>query len=428
MNDFALRFKVPESLSDDAARRNFYWPADGTGSYATTLTPRLASLGPVSPLNADFARLAVLVYSADRSVLRKAGSVNWTSRSFTLSIPVSDPAVWGGLRDRLSQLLWFLSGDSWTLKFTKALTPKEPAAPNPHPDVERVVLLSGGADSACGALRARLDSSAHVLFSHFGGNGVGPKQREVAEAIRDHLPDGSSQEHVQVGFRRKGAQPNGRTFKSEHSTRTRSLLFLALGLAVASINRVPLWIPENGFASLNPPMGADQLGSISTKTTHPWFLAELSAILASAGAQGAIENPFMHQTKGEMFSWVSEVLGADAASAFLSGTDSCGFTNKRFWRIPRGEHCGTCFGCLMRRASFAAADLDDQTAYAIDNPPSNRAAEVLEAMSLLPSIRGHVARGIRVSDIAAMQLPAGYTPAMAHGLCVRGSSELGLLV
>jgi 7-cyano-7-deazaguanine synthase in queuosine biosynthesis len=427
MNDFALKFKVPSTVSDDEARRNFYWPPAGGGSYVTTLTPRLGTLGPVSLLNADFVRLAVLVYSADRSVLRAVGTVNWTSRTYSLTVPVSDPAAWTTVSDRLTNLLWFLSGDTWTLVFTKARPPAEKVAPNQHPDAERVVLLSGGADSGCGALRARLDAPEHLLFSHFGGNGVGPKQRDVAERIREAAPDGATQHHVQVGFRRSSAQPNGMKFKNEHSTRTRSLLFLALGLAAPSVNEIPLWIPENGFASLNPAMGADQLGSVSTKTTHPWFLAELESILTAVGAQGVIENPFMHQTKGEMFSWVAGQLGNDKASTFLSETDSCGFTNKRFWRIPRAQHCGTCFGCLMRRASFAAANLNDHTTYAVDSPPSPRAGEVLSAGSLMPSIRGHVARGVRVSDIAAMRLPSGYTPGMARDLCVRGATELGLL-
>ncbi len=271
------------------------------GSYVTSLTPRLETLGPVSPLNADFARLAMLVYSADRSVLRAVGSVNWTSRTFSLTVPVSDPDAWTSISDRLTHLLWFLSGDNWALTFNKARPPAEKFAANQHPEAERVVLLSGGADSGCGALRARLETSEHILFSHFGGNGVGPKQRDVAERIRTVAPDGAAQHHVQVGFRRRATQPNGMVFKKEHSTRTRSLLFIALGLAVASINQIPLWIPENGFASLNPAMGADQLGSVSTKTTHPWFLAELESTLAAVGAQSLIENPFMHQTKGEMF-------------------------------------------------------------------------------------------------------------------------------
>ena len=85
------------------------------------------------------------------------------------------------------------------------------------------------------------------------------------------------------------------------------------------------------------------------------------------------------------------------------------------------------FGCLMRRASFTAAKLTDHSTYAVDNPPNPRAAEVLNSASLLPSIRGFVARGIRVADVAAMRLPAGYTPGMARDLCERGTAELSVL-
>ncbi len=426
MIEFNLKFKVPADVTTTDAR-TFYWPPAGRGSFSTSLSPRLGTLGPVSKLNADFARVAVMVYAADRSVLRAVGSVNWTSRDLALTIPVSDPDAWNSIRDRLTEALRFLSGDNWDLTFTKARMPKETSAKNRHPNVEQVVLLSGGADSAAGALRARTDDAEHILFSHYGGNGVGKKQREVAAEIRALVPDGAEQHHVQVGLRRRRTQPNGVRFRDEYSTRTRSMLFLALGLAVASINRVPLWIPENGFASLNPAMGADQLGSLSTKTTHPWFLTELDQILTSIDAQGTIANPFMHQTKGEMFTWVTGQVGKKKAGAFLSVTDSCGFTNRRFWHIPKDHHCGSCFGCLMRRASFTAAKLTDHSTYAADNPPDQHAAAVLHSASLMPSIRGFVARGVRVTDIAAMRLPAGYTAGMARDLCERGAAELSLL-
>lgn len=428
MTDFSLRFKVPAELTKAVARRTFYWPADGPGSFSTKLKPRFGALGPVTSLNADFARIAVMVYAADRSVVRAAGTVNWTARDYHLTIPVSDPDAWTAVHDRLVRTLAFLSGDAWAITFTKAPIPKEAVAENQYPSAQRVVLLSGGADSAAGALLARNLPEDHVLVSHFGANGVGPIQRRVAQAITDLIPDGSNQQHCQIGFARMQSQPDGTKFANEPSTRTRSLLFLALGLCVASVNAVPLWIPENGFASLNPAMGADQFGSISTRTTHPWFLSEVQGVLTDIGAQGRIENPFVQQTKGEMFTDVTGRLGADSASTFLSSTDSCGFTNKRFWAVEKSHHCGTCFGCLLRRASFKAAGLDDKSVYAVDNPPNAEAAAVLQLNSLLPSIRSYVGRGVTTADIASIRLPTGYSPSAARDLCVRGSDELKLLL
>ncbi len=428
MAEFGLKFRVPEHLSEKDAVRHFYWPPGGQGSFLTDLTPRLGSLGPVAALNADLVRLAVLVYAADRSVPRARGNVNWTARDFAISVPVSDPDRWTSLRDRIGFALGFLSGDTWTVSFVRAQVPRENAPTSTLPAVEMVVLLSGGADSAAGSLLARTQTLSHVLFSHYGGNGIGDGQRRIASEIRRLVPAGSDQEHVQVGFRRRRTQPNGVEFRNENSTRTRSLLFLALGLAVASVNRVPLWIPENGFASLNPPMGADQFGSVSTKTTNPWFLSELAQILDSIGVHGEIHNPFAGTTKGEMFRWVADTIGEPAAAEFLSATESCGFTNRRFLGVARSHHCGTCFGCLLRRASFMAAGLQDKSIYAVQNPPSEHAASVLRANSVLPSIEAFVARGVRVSDIASMRLPSGYRPSEALDLCVRGATELGGLL
>lgn len=429
MNDFGLKFTVPDKLSDKDAARNFYLPTAGTqGSFETALTPRLGSLGPVNPLNADLVRLALLVWAADRSVHRARGSVNWTSRDLALTVPVFDPAAWTAHTGDLERLLGFLSGDIWALTFKSTRFPKETVVGNRHPTAERVVLLSGGADSACGALLARTKPEEHILVSHHGGNGIAPTQRAVAERIQELLPKGSTQHHVQLYLARREAQPNGRKFKSEPSTRTRSLLFLSLGLAIASVNENPLWIPENGFASLNPPMGADQLGSISTKTTHPWFLTELSRIAQAIGAHDHIENPFADRTKGEMFRWVADTTGDAKASKFLSLTDSCGFTGKWHFGISKDTHCGACFGCLMRRASFAAAQVRDHSKYASDKPPNDRAADALRTRTLIPSVEAFVARGIDILDIAAMRLPAGYSPSAAFDLCQRGVAELSELV
>ncbi len=428
MAEFDLRFQVPKNITDDAASSTLYWPVNGTGSFNTPLGPRLGRLGAVRPANADLFRLAAMVYAADRSVRRQSGRVNWTRRSFDMTVPVADADAWNAIAGEFGALLEFLSGDEWHLTFRRTRLPKETVQTNPYPEAQRVVLLSGGADSGTGAFLARTRSEPHVLVSHIGATSISPVQQEVAERIRDLLPDGSAQDHCQVTFTRSQVQPGGYRFKNETSTRTRSFLFLALGLSVASVNDVPLWIPENGFASLNPPLGPDQLGSLSTRTTHPWFLTELSRLAQEAGAVAAIHNPFATQTKGEMFRWLADEVGDDkVAGAFLSATNSCAHTNRRWLGVKAKDHCGTCFGCLVRRASFAAAGLPDTSTYVADKWPSEQVKERLTNASILPSIQGFVARGIRVSDIAAMRLPDGYSASQARDLCLRGASELAAL-
>lgn len=428
MANFHLQFQVPATIDRAAAEATFYWPVEGTGSFRTRLGPKLGQLGPVQQGNIDLFSIAAVVYAADRSVPRSVGRVNWTSRSMALTIPVNDPEPWNDVARDLKALLDFLSGDAWELTFRRARVPQESVESNPFPNAERAVLMSGGADSAIGAFLARFETPEHALVSHVGATSISPVQRDIAERIRDLLPHGSTQHHQQITFTRRKSQPNGYEFENEYSTRTRSFLFLALGLAIASVNRVPLWIPENGFASLNPPLGPDQLGSLSTRTTHPWFLDELSRVAVRAGAYADITNPFADQTKGEMFRWLADKTGGDAAATFLSATNSCAYTNRRWLGVKAEQHCGTCFGCLMRRASFAAAGLEDKSLYVSDAPPSPDIGAQLERASILPSIRGFVARGVRVGDIAAMRLPEGYAPSQARDLCARGAKELEQLV
>ena len=429
MNEFDLRFQVPATVSREDAARTFYWPVDHAGTFNTPLGPRLGKLGPVRAANVDLFRIAAMVYAADRSVKREVGSVNWTRRSFELTVPVHDPDPWNSIASELQLLLDFLSGDEWRLTFRRARVPRERIADNQYPEAERVVLMSGGADSAVGALWARMRPESHVLVSHVGATAISPIQKDVASRVRNLLPGGSLQHHVQVMFTRYERQPGEHKLPSEISTRTRSLLFLALGLSVASVNGVPLWIPENGFASLNPPLGPDQLGSLSTRSTHPWFLEELSRLLQQANAWADITNPFAMQTKGEMFRWVAKELGDDdAATDLLSATNSCAYTNRRWLGIKANEHCGTCFSCLIRRASFAASGLADRSTYVSDAWPSEKVRTRLQKASILPSIRGFVARGVRVSDIAAMRLPDGYTASQAREICLRGAEELAMLL
>lgn len=435
MTDFRLGVKVPDAVSDVVAAKTLFWTADSGGSFRTSvmphlgpLGPRLAALGPVKVANIDLTRIAVAVYGADRSVPRQIGRVNWTRRTIGLSIPVHDPDAWRSVASELEALLDFLSGDDWTLTFTGVRAPRIAAPAALFPNAKRFVLLSGGADSATGALLARTLPEDHVLVSHVGATSIAPIQREVARRIRDLVPEGGTQHHQQIMFTRTTSQPGGTKLRNELSTRTRSLLFLALGLALASTVDGPLWIPENGFASLNPPLGADQLGSLSTRTTHPWFLAELSRIASTVGATAVIENPFGLKTKGEMFAWVADAVGAGRAADFLSSTNSCANTNRRFDGMSATKHCGVCYGCLVRRASFRTASLTDQSTYVIDKPPSDAVALRLRKASILPSIAGFVERGISAGTIAAMRLPAGYSAATARELCEKGIGELGTLL
>jgi 7-cyano-7-deazaguanine synthase in queuosine biosynthesis len=422
---YTLRIARPEQLTAAESRSAFFWLPGGGDSFIRTHGPGLGGLGPVAPLNRDLVRLAVTAYAADRSTPRAGRGSNWSSRELELTIPVSDPSRWTPVGDRLAALLGFLSGDSWTLHFTQEEAIAERIANTPTP-VSRVVLLSGGADSAVGALLSRheLGGEAHALVSHFSSDYLPSIQRAIASEIAT-LIAGPDQQHEVIHLTRRSAQASGPRFANEYSTRSRSLLFIALGLAVASIHRVTLWIPENGFASLNPPLGADRRGSLSTRTTHPFFLDGLRTILADVGAHGDVTNPLQGQSKGEIFALAAKLAGPDNASRLLSQTLSCAHTGHKTHGYSIKVGCGVCFGCLVRRAAFAAAGLVDRSAYLPRSEP--RLARYLADKSAERAVQLFVARGIRATDIAAMSLPSGSSTRDALQVCERAIGELGLL-
>ena len=423
MPNFSLELSVPAIIPPAGAKTTFYWSSNPRSSFESTYEPHLLGLGPVAGPNVDFVRIAATVFAADRSTPRKWGRSNWNSREIGLFIPVYTPDLWHSVKDELSSLLGLLTGDVWTLNFLQSEASMGEVAEF-TPGAERVVLLSGGADSAIGALSSRntVGFSGHILVSHVGATGLSPIQRNVAAAAEKLVP-GRPQMHLQVNFRRRAKQANGVAFLDEWSTRSRSILFLAFGLAVASRDAIPLWIPENGFASLNPPLGPDRRGSLSTRTTHPAFLDGLTSILEKVGAHGDIHNPFARQTKGEMFADAAHLVGNTRASAFLSLTHSCGLTGQRVFRVSPMIPCGVCFGCVIRRASFQASGIQDNTNYIVATPGS-RLTNWLNSKSIESSVRDFVRRGIRAADIAALGLPHSYSSQEALDLCNRGLAEL----
>ena len=289
--------------------------------------------------------------------------------------------------------------------------------------------MSGGADSAVGALVSRADLTEdehHTLVSHLSFTPLAPVQRNVASTIERLIP-GPGQRHLQLQLSRNQRRIDGTNYPSEPSSRSRSLLFLALGLAVASVHQVPLWIPENGFASLNPPLGPDRRGSLSTRTTHPQFLAGLAEVLTAVGAHGVIENPFAGSTKGELFERAGELIGGDRASKLLSGTNSCAHTGQRAFGISPAQACGVCFGCVVRRASFLAAGIDDGTSY-ISSDGNQRLRDWLESISVIPAVRSFARRGVSPRDVIALSLPTGYPITDALDLCGRAADELAEFV
>lgn len=413
------------ALQDGSFDEVFLWSRNGRTTFTGGIDPHLTGLGVVNPRNVDLVRIALGVLAADRSALREGGGSSWNAREFELTVEVGDPAVWASHAEQLARMVGFLSGDNWTFSFTQAPEAEGTGLSIEEQHHDRTVLLSGGADSAAGALLSAVDlvgGHSQSLVSHFSSTAISPVQQGIVSAIADLVP-GIDQVHHQFHLHRGSKRLDGSSFRSETSTRSRSLLFLALGLAIAERAGSTLWIAENGFASLNPPLGPDRRGSLSTRTTHPRLLRELSALMQSVGGHGLLENPFEALTKGEMFSRVVDAVGADAASEYLSSTNSCSHTDARYSGAPVGSSCGVCFGCLVRRAAFIASGVTDTTTYLVDDPGGQYNAFVRQK-SIVEPLRDFVDRGIRARDVMAMSLPERYAAQDALALLQRGVQEL----
>ena len=138
------------------------------------------------------------------------------------------------------------------------------------------------------------------------------------------------------------------------------MIFLAFGaLAASSLGGVTrLVVPENGFISYNVPLTSLRVGSLSTRTTHPYFLSKIQEVWDAVGMSVRIENPYQHKTKGEMLAGCAD---QDLLVRLAATSTSCG----RFGRFGY-QHCGRCVPCLVRRAAFLTWGHDDGTDYHFD--------------------------------------------------------------
>lgn len=408
-------------------------PSEGPSSLHSNIDPDLTQLGAVAPANRDAVWLAATVFLADRTARRRKG---W-ERDLRIAVPVSDPAAWGAVCRDVEALLSFLTSDVWDIDFLpdpiRGPCPgsgldvgADGTNPQARSEVDLVCLFSGGADSMCGTVRALADNRRVTLMSHWDWTGHASTQSclvgELCNLFNVNL------EHVQVNLGRSRKQIGGTTFPDEVTRRSRGLLFVALGLAVASVGPpAPMWIPENGFASLSPPLTPERRASLSTRTTHPAFLDRLQVTLRAVDAHADFSNPFMGATKGEMFADVASIIGDHEAARLLSKTHSCSHIRwAGMFGRPPDTHCGLCFGCLVRRGAFVASGLEDRTTYlASDLSESERSRFLTSSVRAdVEAVRYAVNREFGPADVLAMDLPDAYDPQGALDLIRRGFSEL----
>lgn len=282
----------------------------------------------------DFVQFCLAACAADLCCPRNTSADGWT-RTIELTVALHEPLRWVPWKAHAESLLKVLTGDYWTLNFVDGGVAPPNGKPQPLAH-DCVSLLSGGLDSLIGGINLVSEGRRPVFVSQLAHEDS-DRQRRYAAML------GGGATHMQWSH---GISFSGRR---EPSTRGRSLAFYAFAVLAASrIASAPVqvFIPENGFICINPPLVPGRVASLSTRTTHPMFIAALQKLLDGLGIDVRLELPYRFKTKGEM---LRECANQALLSTFASDSTSCG----RF-RTYNRMHCGRCVPCMIRRAAFLA--------------------------------------------------------------------------
>ena len=324
------------------------------------------------PIILDFLFFASAVYGVDKLVSREKTDDRWT-RTLELSVPVSDSGKWSTVTEDFETCLSFLTGDVWKVCFadrqSELYRPKQRKrrrwnVPLPA-DANTVCLFSGGLDSLVGSLDYLESNTSDKIFLVGHRDGPGPKsdQKRLYEILKGHYQ--SRLDLLQVRIGAKPLNTGQKRPRQENTLRSRSLLFIGLGIyAARSISkRIPLLMPENGAIALNIPLTPSRRGSCSTRTAHPFFLHMLRKIFVKLGIENPLVNPLELKTKGEC---VEQCLNQAILHATAKKSVSCAKRgHNRTWRDRTAWGCGRCVPCVYRRASLHKVGLDTET-YGLD--------------------------------------------------------------
>lgn len=310
----------------------------------------------------DFLLVAATVYALDKLIPRTDSQDGW-QRSFEIEVPVRNATRWTANSEVANKCLSFLSGDSWKLSFWErshsivrrkrrkrlSRTVLRPVSGS------QACLFSGGLDSLIGAIDTLEVTSDEplCLVGHHDPNigGVQKDQVQILQVLSGLFPNRCRPVLIGVGHSGKSA---------EITMRSRSILFVALGIVVAAHlgDRTPLLIPENGTIALNVPLTPSRRGSCSTRTAHPYYLALLQDWLDGIGLVHPILNPLIQKTKGEAASQCLNQAALKETALLSSSCAKRGHTSS--WVRRSAGSCGRCMPCIYRRAALHTIGMDSE--------------------------------------------------------------------
>jgi hypothetical protein len=208
--------------------------------------------------------------------------------------------------------------------------------------------------------------------SHYWDGITSKHQTDCARMLRRRFPAAAlNQIRARVGF------PNNIVAASpaENTLRGRSFLFFALAALAANAigGDVVIHVPENGLISLNVPLDPLRLGALSTRTTHPFYMARVDELFRALGFTIRLHNTYRHQTKGQMVRGCRDRVFLEQEA---NATMSCSAPAKNRFApdvtMRHPKHCGHCVPCLIRRAAMMEGFGADDTPYQIRDLKARR--------------------------------------------------------
>jgi hypothetical protein len=306
---------------------------------------------PLLPMEADWLRVALALYSADRFSLRRPigdqGPTFWR-RSIHVILPVVEVDQWSEALPLILSTLNFLTEDDWSIDFVlrryRLEDEEQKIESIPRDHLGWVSLFSGGLDSAAGAIDHLVRTETRgLLVSGNTHNRLKVGQEHFINKLRDHFPQRFDWMSAHYGLPIKLDEEG-----MESSQRCRGWIHVAMGLLATHLANLDcLHVFENGIGAFNLPCDSSQFGSQGSRAMHPLFLHRMSAVASKLlDRKLEIKNPYLFATKGEMV--VKSAV--QTRSSILVETFSCEqYPN----RHSSDDQCGVCPSCLVRKAALS---------------------------------------------------------------------------
>lgn len=364
---------LPSSAFDDPNEVRNIDIIDNLGSLGHGIDQVLGKLNSLNVTSSetavDLLIVASMVFAADTGLNRRKLSEDGWTRQFRMFVPVHNPDKWTSVSAHLERMLKFLTGDIWEFQFrarpTKYQTVVQATEALDLTAFDTVSLFSGGLDSLIGAIDLLEAGRVPLFISHSKDVYASSAQKNLAFKFEAQYSDKSYDIlRAPIGVSAAHLKAAG----SDENQRARSFLFYAMAAVAAdALEGVgTVLIPENGLIALNVPLEPFRLGSLSTRTAHPFFIRCISELAKDLGLRTNFENPYSFQTKGEM---VASCKNLNFLNQVTSISMSCSAPGKDRWsKGVSNQHCGYCVPCLIRRASLKRGlGHADPTKYTLDD-------------------------------------------------------------